>query len=63
MLAKPRERCSPDCELSGTQNYGGEVAGARYVFQRAAFGSDSCTEREREAVVAYGAMTIRVESR
>jgi hypothetical protein len=30
MLAKPPERCSPDCELSGTQNYGSEV-GARYV--------------------------------
>jgi hypothetical protein len=63
MLAKPPERCSPDCELSGTQNYGGEVAGARYVFLRVACGSDSCTEREREATVAYGAMTIRLESR
>jgi hypothetical protein len=62
MLAKPPERSSPDCELSGTQNCGGEVGGPD-MSVRAAFGSDRCTEREREATVAYRAMTIRLESR
>jgi hypothetical protein len=34
MLAKPPERCSPDCELSGTQNYGSEVGGPICPYER-----------------------------